>query len=384
MNKSTLISIILLIFFISGCASNKSFNIIKTGSNERTTSKEDYKDNISKYNLEIQNTNIDKNLIADDLSLNIPLDTSLNRFAILLEKNKIGKYALNSTKITTSYLTTKDADFELKTFDIKDNISDTIANIRREKFAYVIAIITTSQLEPLIQLANQNSDMKFYIPTIHISQLESIEVQNEASNILFGGLDYKQQIVELSQFTSDNISMFSIKNSLGKELRKYVYDTGVSVLFDQDITGSTSRFDKIIEDKVILNDTALYLNTPIVKSSLILSQLRIYELMPYPILSTQLSYNRLIFSLTQPQDRENLIIANSIINYDKTVDENSKLLGTNIDYDWINYSTCIAIDNFYAQINQSQRIFDEEIIDNQVQYKVELLKPNNHSFGLVQ
>ena len=394
MNKSTLISIILLIFFISGCASNKSFNIVKTGSNERKEQKElssqdKIKETITNYNLYIQNQDPNANpMNSEELDLALaglePLDDSLNKFALLLEKNKIGKYALNSTKIATSYLTTKDVDFELKTFNIKDNMSDTIANIRREKFAYVIAIITTSQLEPLMQLANQNPDMKFYIPTIHISQLENITDQNSTSNIVFGGIDYGKQIDNLSQFTSGKVSMFNIKNSLGDSLRGYVYQNSSQIVFDQDITGSTSRFDKLIEDKEILNETSMYLNTPIVKSSLIMSQLRIYELLPYPILSTQLSYNRLLFSLTQPKDRQNLIVANSIIKYDATVDENSKLLGSNIDFDHINYSTCIGIDYFFAYINQIQRSFEENIAQNQVQYDVQLLKSGSYNFSIIQ
>jgi SRSO17 transposase len=373
-----------LILFITGCGSSNSFNIIKIGSNERKISKQEYKKTISKYNLEIANTNPDNIELDDALSSLEPLDISLNKFALLFEKNKIGKYALNSTKIMTSYLTTKNSDFLLKTFDINSDLSSTIDKIRAQKFAYVIAIITNDMLEALVQIANANPDMKFYVPTIHKSQLDILTNQNRALNITFGGIDYQRQIQELAQFTNSKISLFSIKNSLGKNLRKYIYDTGAEVVFDQEITSSTGRFDMMIEEKYILNDTAMYLNTPIVKSSLILSQLRIYEMIPYPILSTQLSYNRLIFSLTQPKDRQNLIVANSIINYDKIVDENSKLLGTNIDFDWINYSTCIGIDDFYAYINQSPRTFNEPIEDNQVQYSVQLLKPNSFSFGLIE
>ncbi len=53
-----------------------------------------------------------------------------------------------------------------------------------------------------------------------------------------------------------------------------------------------------MKDNRILGSTII-LNTPIVKSSIILSQITAFEVEPAKVLSTQLNYNPLLVKLTQ-------------------------------------------------------------------------------------
>jgi hypothetical protein len=372
--------IISLFSFFYGCSSNKSFTVVKlTPNGEKSTTTLSAEEK-SRYGYEaIQEYNLDH---ADEQQEEYEiLDSSLNKVAIVFIKDEVGKYALNSTQVVTSYFVHKQEDFLLKTFDVKENTLDAFATvlsqIRAEKFAYVLAIATSNSIQNLLETAGNNPDILFYIPTLN---KERIYTQEFGQNVIFGGIDYKKQIEVLAPFASQKVSMFNIKNPLGEDLKHYVNEYNYNVVYAQEIASRENRFDKFLKRNSFLNASSLYLNTPIVKTSLLLSQLRVYEKRPYPIFSTQLGYNRLIFSLTQPQDRKNLIIANSIIKFDENIDETAKLLDVDIDFDWINYSTAIGIDYFYAHINHTPRIFQELIEDNQVSYGVELLKAGTYGF----
>ena len=120
------------------------------------------------------------------------------------------------------------------------------------------------------------------------------------------------------------------------------------------------------------------MNTSIIKSSIILSQLRAYGTVPYKILSTQLNYTPLVISLTQYPDRKNFVIANSISKTDFKLQESLLLLDADIEYNWVNYSTLVGVDSLFSK-TQSQ-LFPEKIIDNQVSYDVLLYKNTRHGF----
>ena len=112
------------------------------------------------------------------------------------------------------------------------------------------------------------------------------------------------------------------------------------------------------------------INTPIVKSSIILSQLYAYETENAAILSTQLNYNPLLISLTQYEDRLNLILANSIEFTNDNLSEVLTLLDTDIKYNWVNYSSLVGINYIYAR--NKNRLIKNDVINNEVIYNTNL------------
>jgi len=104
--------------------------------------------------------------------------------------------------------------------------------------------------------------------------------------------------------------------------------------------------------------------------------------LPYALFSTQINYNPLLLSLTQYDDRKNFYIANSIGKSDTNLLAINKLLGNNILFDWINYSTSIGMDYIYTLYfnNNAKRLFNENIISNQVNYNISIVKPTKSSF----
>jgi SRSO17 transposase len=114
---------------------------------------------------------------------------------------------------------------------------------------------------------------------------------------------------------------------------------------------------------------------------MIMSQLTLYDTNVTNILSTQINYDPLLLSMTQYVDREKMIIANSITQENNTIIESNALLGNDIRYDWINYTTTVGIDYFYNKITGGDREYNIEISDNQMIYDVELLRPGLSKFS---
>jgi aryl-phospho-beta-D-glucosidase BglC (GH1 family) len=84
--------------------------------------------------------------------------------------------------------------------------------------------------------------------------------------------------------------------------------------------------------------------------------------------------------MTQYQDRKNMIIANSITQNNDVLIETNSILGNDIVYDWINYTTTVGIDYFSYIINGQKREYDIENLNNQMIYPIKLLQPSVSKF----
>jgi hypothetical protein len=125
------------------------------------------------------------------------------------------------------------------------------------------------------------------------------------------------------------------------------------------------------------------LNTPIVKSSILLSTIAgTKNLYVSKILSTQLNFTPLLFNLTQKLDRKKLVVASSIGELPKDLNDYNVLMGNNIAYSWVNYSTIIGME--YLTTGNIDIFKDVSILDNQVVYPVRLYKVGDSSFKLIK
>ena len=75
-----------------------------------------------------------------------------------------------------------------------------------------------------------------------------------------------------------------------------------------------------------------------------------------------------------------MIVANSITEHNNILIETNSLLGNDIVYDWINYTTTIGVDYFYTLITNEARTYTTQVIDNQMIYNIELLQPSRSKF----
>ncbi|MBL0708820.1 MAG: hypothetical protein JJW00_07235, partial [Sulfurimonas sp.] len=275
-------------------------------------------------------------------------------------------------------LVSKQNSFEVKVFNSNDEKEESILrelkNIKKENFRYVIAPMTTTGAK--IIMKNEN-DLIVYIPTVHQSKLK-----NSSSNIIFGGINYDKQIDMLLGYTNSKIAYFSDVSNLSKSLSTSLEEKTQKIIYKKSINNSRISFKRMFRNNKKLSASSIFMNTPLVKTSLIASQLRVHNIVPYALLSTQINYNPMLLTLTQYADRKEFYIANSIGKTTVGIEELNYLFGHDIVYDWVNYSTSIGIDYFYTHyfVPAAKGNFTESIVKNQVVYDITIVKPKRYKF----
>ncbi|MBU1658444.1 hypothetical protein KKG72_05245 [bacterium] len=328
------------------------------------------------------------------------------RIALLLPYKIIGKYASSTTNSSFAYLITKNRAFELKSYQIDseeiEDIQKTLAQMRSDGFYYVIAPLTQKGADAVSQI---NPEMHIYFPTIHKQDTSSA-----SSYLYYGGIDYQAQSDLLLKEAVSPLVIFYDQSHTGQKLAIYeenafkykeITDENSTSSFgffgskvkktkkvlDQDrkvikfsIPKRTTNLEDQLKDNEKIKKGSFFLNTPIVKSGMIMSQLTLFDTNATNVLSTQINYDPLLLSMTQYVDRKDMIIANSITHTNNVIIEINSLLNNDIVYDWINYTTTVGIDYFFSLLTNENREYEVEVKDNQMVYPIELLKPSKSRF----
>ncbi|MDA3946671.1 MAG: hypothetical protein PF439_08335 [Helicobacteraceae bacterium] len=332
------------------------------------------------------------------------------KIAMILPDKLIGRYAHTTSTAVFAYFVTRERPFMFKTFQIDDESQEEIERvldeIKEQGFQYVIAPVTPQGARVIVET---EETLAIYFPTIHKNDLASAP-----ENIYFGAIDYRAQIEKLTPFASSPLVIMYDKSVQGEKLLEL---TKKDYLENGKPFHTTSRQKSALEDKTPYDPSrepkekhviaygvdkrssslkpyfnnnekiqygTLFLNTPLIKSTMILSQLTIYNAEVTNALSTQINYDPLLLSMTQKRDRNNLYIANSISMHDDTLIQANALLSNDIVYDWINYASTIGADLFYHQITGEERIYDLPVVDNQVVYPVSIVQPSGSHFTVVK
>jgi len=339
------------------------------------------------------------------------------KIAMLLPYRVIGRYAYSTTNAAFAYYLTKNRAFELRTYKTEsesvEDLEKVLQQIEEDDFHYVIAPLTKKGAN---NVASLDLSMHIFLPTIHKSDVN-------ASNdyLYFGGIDYQKQIESLMPYAATPLTVFYDKNTLGKKLTNitqdeylYAFDQNITkdrVIFEDDeglamsleemqdlnltysdkpkfysfpIAKRTSNLEGQLKENMNIQDGSFLLNTPVVKSAMVMSQLTLYDVNQTNVLSTQINYNPELLLLTQAKDRENMYITNSINYHNNIMIESNTLLQNDIVYDWINYATTIGADYFYHLITSARREYPQEIIENQVHYPISIVKPTYSRFVTIE
>lgn len=305
------------------------------------------------------------------------------RIALLIPYSKIGRYATSTTNASFAYLMSKNRPFELKSYKIEDESYDeilkTLKKIQADGFSYIIAPLTQSGEKIVSKI---NPQINIYFPTINKK-----DTQTTSKYLYYGGIDYRAQSDLLLKESVSPLVIFYDKSEIGEQLSNYqeykfkqdnatTRNNVVKFSIPQQIT---SLEDKLKDNKRI-SGGSFFVNTPIVKSGMIMSQLTLYNTNSTNVLSTQTNYNPLLLSMTQYQDRKNMIIANSITQNNDELIETNSLLGNDIVYEWINYTTTVGIDYFSYIISGTKREYNIDNVNNQMVYPIVLLEPSVSRF----
>lgn len=341
---------------------------------------------MAKYNEEFANEEL-KKLYIDIYNDNI--DNEFNdlvfeqrekvKIAVLAPSSIIRGYLNGISKAIISYFLSRDIDFEMKIYDSYDensiSLQNTISEIKTDGFNFVIAAITENAIPTII---NEQS-LYIYVPTINIKNSFMF-----SPKIFYGGIDYEQQIKDLMNYSNHKVGFFYYDSPVTMSLTNFIIQENPNIVYSKQITKDTS-FKYILKNNNSLNNTSVFLNTPVLQTSLLLSQLRAEEIKPYSILSTQINYNPKLLYLSQYQDRKKMFITNIISEIPSILRQNNIVMNNDISYNWVNYSTLVGLDFFYTNINQnSQALFEEQMQDNQVIYKNKIMIPKGYNFQEIQ
>ncbi len=313
-----------------------------------------------------------------DFDKNLQKITSV-KLAIIIPEKTIKSYSNTIINSSIAYLLRQRADIKVKVFltgtEDNDKIRSTLEKAQSQGYQYAIAALT---LKGANQLKDYSGNMKIFIPTLHKN---NVSFSNLNKNIIFGSIDYDAQVLALLNKANSDIAAFSDGSMLSSNLNSRILAQNANTRFYR-VEGERLDFYRLLRSQGGLNNTSIFFNTPLIKTALISSQLRVYDIQPYVLLSTQINYNPTFLSLTQEGDRKNFILANSIDNHDDNLSYLNEIFNQSIDYNWIAYATSIGTDYFYTQFlnPESNSLFNEEIQNSQILYKVRLMQGAKASF----
>ncbi|MBC8238288.1 MAG: hypothetical protein H8E76_08705 [Helicobacteraceae bacterium] len=345
-------------------------------------------------NTKLENPHLNeiRNMNVGILNIGSTIINTKLRIALLLPYKRIGKYASSTTNASFAYLIAKNQPFELKSYKIEnenqEDIQAALTNIIDDGFNYIIAPLTTEGSDILSTLDPQ---INIFLPTINKKDSTST-----SPYLYFGGIDYRAQSDLLLKEAVSPLVIFYDESSIGQKLASYEEDT-FCYQPNQDINATkirledreaikysisrkTTNLEHYLKDNQDINGSTCIINTPIVKTSMVMSQLTLFDTNATNILSTQINYDPLILSMTQYIDRQKMLIANSITEHKNVFIETNAILSNDIEYDWINYATTIAVDYFFHLITNEDREYNLALQENQVLYPIEMLKPSISRF----
>ena len=310
------------------------------------------------------------------------------KIAMILPHKRIGRYAQSTSTAVFAYLLSHKDPFVFKTFTVEDEspkaMHRALQRIEKEGFNFLIAPVTLKGAKSIIYAKPK---MQVYLPTIHQGDLEV-----DLSNIYYGAIDYQAQIDALMPLSSFPLVIMYDKSAKGEKLMEMTKESYIKTqknqkykkIYTYAIDKHRSSLESILEGNAAIESGTYVLNTPFIKSTMILSQLSLYDINADNVLSTQINYDPLLFSMTQVRDRSRLYIANSITMRDEQLLQANAILSNDIDHDWINYSTTVGIDLFHHLMTGHARSYDLNIQDQQVHYPIEILKATESRFESVR
>jgi len=309
------------------------------------------------------------------------------KIAMILPNKTIGRYAHTTSTAVFAYLLTRERPYKLKTFQISsecpEEIMQVLQEIKEQRFHYVIAPMTLKGAQTIVK---NEEELTIFFPTIHKSELRDM-----GRNIYCGAIDYKAQIEKLLPLTKGPLVVMYDKSLKGMQLLEMTKSSYLQQrmpakqkkVLTYAVAKKRSNLKGYFNANEKIQNGTFFLNTPLIKSAMILSQLSVYDVEVTNVLSTQINYDPLLLSMTQKKDRKNLYIANSISVQDDRLVQTNALLNNDIVYDWINYSSSIGVDYFYHKITGEERIYDLPMVQNQIIYPITLIQPSQTRFKIV-
>ncbi|MBZ8000037.1 hypothetical protein AVCANL277_04050 [Campylobacter canadensis] len=312
--------------------------------------------------------------------IQLPKQSKLDdiKIAILIPEKIIKSYANSIISPSTAYLLNTQANVHLNVFYTGDENPQKIAEILPALSKYNL-IITGFQNEGINYLSQNINNVKIFNPLAKKENFPNIGI-----NVYFGSISYDEQIASLLNYANENIVIFKDQSLLGSSLSNMINEQAY-VKSTYVVNQNNSNINALVKDNIKLNNASIFFNLPLIKTTLIATQIRANELSPKIYLSTQINYSPSFLSLTQENERNMFYFANSIGKIEPILEYYNNLLGQNIAYNWIAYSTSVGLDYLFNETyNSDKKYFDEDFINNQIYYKINIMNAKNSKFTQVR
>ena len=366
-----LLSFLLITFFFIGCTTKQEVEI-------KIPNKNDIGTPIQKITIPSEPLVEDIDPLLEDQIIEDEMPFVDNpdamKIAFIYPSKIVAKYAKSSINTALGYFDYKKIKYEIKIFDTltedEQSIQNAFISAKENGFTNVIALFTPRVIDFIHTL--NTSDLKVYLP---LTNKDDLFTHN--NNFIYGGISYKDQVNKLFEYSNTNNAIFYQSSFLNNKIKTIYESTFSDIKVSKEIKKNRNYYKGIVKDYRIKNST-LFLNTPIVKSSIILSQLRAYSIYPKVILSTQINYNPKVLTLTQEKDRSNFVLASSIDIVEDELRDSISSFGSDIIYNWVDYSTLVGVNYLYDQ--NISGLIHTQIVENQVMYEPKLLKTTAYGF----
>ncbi len=315
------------------------------------------------------------------LLLTVLVHAEALKIGVMSASSVIGKYSKQCYDVSLATLLSYHTPIELVAYALNDesetSIQTALDQIKRDGIDAIIAPLT---LQGAKNLLKTGTTYTVFLPTVH-----KRDVGNAAENFIFGAIDYRAQLEALIPYSESSLAVFYSDSILGSALN----DTTKEVATNRKGNLSVSSYPVDLQGSKIVtymgkpaqfSKKSVISHLPIVKTSMLLSQMTFNGVKEKNILSTQINYDPYLLTLTQYNDRKNMIIANSIIEQVPSIYESNAFLNQDLTYEWILYTTSVGIDTLVAHLSGGSRQYSFRIIDSQVIYPIELVRPGINSF----
>ncbi|MGD9654336.1 MAG: hypothetical protein AB7U44_03990 [Sulfuricurvum sp.] len=303
--------------------------------------------------------------------------------ALISAPKIIGKYSQSAYNVSLATLMSRlNTHYRLKHYEIEDessgSLNEALTSARQDGMNAIIAPLTLSGAK---NLAAIDTSLPIFIPTVHKRDLPSA-----SDNITCGAIDYRAQIEALLPYMSDSIAIFYDNSAVGNQLKADTEEVFLAHKSEKKRVSSyavDTKGDNIVthlSKPSTFSKKSIILHIPVVKSAILTAHMTFTRIKERNILSTQINMDPTLLTLTQYQDRKNMILANSLIEFPPAIYESNMLMNNDISFDWINYTTSVGIDYLISLLNHSDREYTMRIINSQVIYPIELVHPKEFGF----
>ncbi|MDP1784669.1 MAG: hypothetical protein Q8K81_04490 [Sulfuricurvum sp.] len=304
------------------------------------------------------------------------------KIGLLSAPSVIGRYSQASYNVALATFLASNHSFELIAYPMGDeseaSISQALTKMEGDKVDAVLAPLTLSGVKNLL---NTQTNKIVFIPTVH-----KRDVGPAPENFTFGAIDYQAQIESLTPYMANSVAIFYDNSTVGSALNKatqvlaHESKREISSISAYAVDAKGSDIVRHLARPSAFSKKSIVIHLPVIKTAMLTSHMTFTGVKERNILSTQMNFDPTLLTLTQYPDRQNMIIANSIIEQVPSIYESNALLNNDLTFDWINYTTSVGADYLISHLYGIERAYSMRIVGSQVVYPVELMRPKEFGF----